>query len=73
MNTFHFIADPRGDALLNLDYVTKISRGWDAEGSTYHIFLTSSVDDGTLWEFTSESERDALYAQMRDIVAGSLS
>ena len=68
MNTWNFIADPRGDAYINPAHVTKISRGWDKEGGTYHIFLASSTDDGTLWEFASASERDTVYARLGEVV-----
>ena len=68
MNTLRFIADPRGDALINPLHVTKISRGWDEETGTYHIFLASSVDDGILWEFASASERDVAYARIVEAV-----
>ena len=68
MNTLHFVADPRGDAYINLAHVTKISRGWDEETDTYHIFLASSVDEGTLWEFADASERDAVYARVVGVV-----
>ena len=68
MNTLCFIADPRGDALVNLAYVTKISRGWDEESGVYHIFLASSVDEGILWEFASAGERDAVYGRLVEVV-----
>ena len=69
MNTWNFIADPRGNAYINPAHVTKISRGWDEERGTYYIFITSSVDEGTLWEFVSESERDAAYGRVGEVVA----
>ena len=68
MSTLHFIADPQGDALINLAHVVKISRGWDEETGIYHIFLASPTDEGTLWEFTSISERDGEYARIEGMV-----
>ena len=68
MKTLHFIAAPHGDAYINLAHVTKISRGWDEETGTYHIFFASPTDEGTLWEFASESERDVVYARVVEVV-----